>query len=204
MKTPLYVVCDKCGKENFLFFRLHDTEVSGNCPCGNRLSYCFSNDITIGFKILEKSRYEYRKNEDYNLSIVYAAMAFDCELSRLYLKWKNLDSKISDGDIEKKLTKWNITKKINEVSQSMVSSSFECFVSNHTDFLDTIKKGYPSLELNNLVKSIQEKLFWPRNRILHRGQTTYGDEDAKRCFNIAKLGLDILRQMDKEKIEESI
>ena len=68
---------------------------------------------------------------------------------------------------------------------------------NETDGLRRmIEQGFPSLKVNCLSKSFQEKLCWPRNRILHLGDSRYAQEDANRCFNIAALGLRILEIMD--------
>ena len=48
------------------------------------------------------------------------------------------------------------------------------------DFWTTVS----CLNVRNLPKGFQEKLFWPRNRILHLGDINYGSEEAIRCFII--------------------
>ena len=73
------------------------------------------------------------------------------------------------------------------------------FIQLETDLLNNIKNDFPSLDEKNLAESFQKKLFSPRNRILHLGDSTHTKDDAIRCFNIAELGLKILDRMHEHK-----
>jgi hypothetical protein len=201
MKTSLFVKCDRCGKGNHINYILNDTDVKSACECGNQLSYSLGPEFTIGQRILERSRYEFLMNKDYNLSIVFSAMAVDCELSNLYFKWSNnIGSNISDQELEKSLRKFgNIENKIQEVSKLMLSKGFKEFIQNNREILKNIENDYPSLNKNEVAESFQQQLFWPRNRVLHLGFSGYTKNDAKRCFNIATLGLQIFDKMDEYK-----
>lgn len=200
MKTSLFVKCGRCGKGNHINYILTDTDVKSACECGNQLSYSLGSEFTIGQRILGRSTYEYLMNRDYNLSIIFSAMAVDCELSNLYFKWKSIDSNISDQELEKTLRKFrNINNKIQEVSKLMFPKGFEKFIRSNWEILKNIKNDFPSLSKNKVAESFQQQLFWPRNRVLHLGFSGYTKDDAKRCFNIAMLGLQIFDKMDEYK-----
>ena len=203
MKVPIYVKCKKCGEDNYINCILSDTEIKSVCKCGEGFSFSLSSSITIGERILEKSKYEFKINKDYNLSIVFAAMAFECELSNLFLIWASMNKDISDQELEKLLRKFGgIEKKIQEVSSLMFSGGINNFVENNPKRMNQIKKGFSSLNTKKLSKSLKEKLFWPRNRVLHLGFSGYAEEDAKKCFNIAALALDILSEMHINKSKD--
>ena len=55
----------------------------------------FALDFTVGYKILAKSEYELSARRDFSMSIVFAAMSFECELSRLFGKWTSIESNLS-------------------------------------------------------------------------------------------------------------
>ena len=200
MKTPLFVKCECCGKDNYINYVLNDTDVKSTCKCGNRFSYSLGSEFTIGERILERSKYELLINEDYNLSIIFSAMAFECELSHLYFKWGSISNNISDQELEKSLRKFgNIKNKIQKASKLIYSAGFEKFIRNDSKLFNNIKNDFPSLDVDKLIESFQQQLFWPRNRVLHLGYSKYKEDDAKRCFNIAKLGLQIFDRMNKYK-----
>lgn len=200
MKMMQFMKCDYCGEENFINYLLSDTSINNTCKCGKRSSCGMGSEITIGTRILERSKYELRKNEDYNLSIVFSAMAFECELSNMYLKWRSVSKGISDQGLEESLRKFGTIKdKIQGLSKLMFSKRLEEFIQDDSDVCTAIENGFPSLCVTNLAKSFQEQLFWPRNRVLHLGYSGYINEDAKRCLNIAGLGLQIFDEMDKNK-----
>jgi len=201
MRSILYIQCKECKKDNFILYSIGDTSVKGTCSCGEKFSYSLSSSITIGDRILEKSRYEYVKNEDYSTSIVFSATAFECELSSLYFKWKNVKNNISDQELEKLLRNLGtISKKIQVVSKLMFPEGFNEFVKQEKELCQSAKNDFPSLDADNLVESFQKKLFRPRNRILHFGYSKYNKKIANSCFHIANFGMRILRRMDEYKI----
>ena len=196
MKTILYVECEKCGKENFIDYLLSETDIQSLCSCGHKLSYSLS--FSIGEKILEKSKYEFLKNKDYSLSIVFSAMAFESELSNLYFIWRNIANKISDQELEEELRNLgNIKDKIQKVSKLISSLNIEEFVKNDGGLLTNIQNDFPSLDVNNLSETFQKQLFWPRNRILHLGYSEYKEQEARKCFSISLVGLRIFHKMNK-------
>ena len=204
MKIPFEIPCNNCKQLQYIFIDIADTSFQGNCSCGADLDVSFGNNVTTGYKLLRRSQYELTEKKDYNLSIVFSAMAVECELSRLYFKWNYIgrDKDISDEELEEQLRRYKtINTKIEEIAKLMDSRGFTRFVKETDDLRETIVAGFPSLNIDSLSSSFQEKLFWPRNRILHLGDSKHGKEDAIRCFNMATIGLSILEVMDRKKRE---
>lgn len=203
MRIPLQYICRKCNREGWINLDQEQQSFHYTCECGHDGDVALSNDYTIGVKILYRSQYELHVNKDYSLSIVLSAMAFECELSRLFFKWTELDKskqgeEISNEELEKLMRSFrNITIKIDEVAKLMNSKGINDFVRNSREFTQVIGTGFPSLDINNLSKSFQEKLFWPRNRVFHLGHSGHNENDALRCFNISSLGIELFNQMDK-------
>ena len=55
-------------------------------------SHSSSTKFTIGLRVLVKAQTEFHVAEDYSGAIVFAAMAVDAELARLYRKWRRIDA----------------------------------------------------------------------------------------------------------------
>lgn len=204
MKIPFEIPCNNCKQSLYIYVNLDDTSFHGNCSCGADLDVSFGNSITTGYRLLRRSQYELTERKDYNLSLVFSAMAFECELSRLYFKWNyiNREEEISDEELEEQLRGFRtINTKIEEVTKLMDPRGFSQFVQETDDLRDTIVAGFPSMSIDSLSRSFQEKLFWPRNRIVHLADSSHDKDDAFRCFNIATIGLRILDIMDRKKRE---
>jgi hypothetical protein len=46
---------------------------------------------TLGWRVLEKAKSEYLAAGDYSTSIIFAAMAVETELARMFFKWRKVD-----------------------------------------------------------------------------------------------------------------
>jgi|GEM_PF-4564507 len=208
MKYPLKIKCLHCSLDQVIFLDLDEMKFTATCQCGYDLSAVLA-DFPIGEKLLERSRYEYLNNSDYSLCIVFAAAAFECQLSRLFFRWGKIDAIdpfkwLSDQELEESLRRFaNISLRIEETAKLIYPNGLNAFVSTQSDLIDMIKTGFTKLNLSDLATSFQKVLFWPRNRILHLGDTKFSPDEAKYCFNTARLGLLILRKLDEFKLSAS-
>ena len=94
----------------------------------------------------------------------------------------------------------SIDRRIDAVSHLLVSKTMDEYVRPIEEFHEPIERRFPSLHVGSLPKDFQEALFWPRNSVLHRGDTGHTEEDAARCFSIAQMGLPILTSMNRERV----
>lgn len=209
MNIPIELNCLSCGAPWVHRAHLSDTSFAFTCSqCGNT-SYGFRGlGATVGVLILLRSRYELEIEKDYDMAIVLAAAALDCELSLLYCKWKGIEAdragaSFTPEDCEGELKDWklrSIVSKITRVSEMLYQGGIEAFVANSTKWSETIKNGFPSLHVGSLAADFQKMAFGPRNRVLHQGSADHTEADASKCWSIAELGILILKEMDKAKL----
>lgn len=206
MKVRLRIPCCECGITEPVDIHLNDDSAAWVCSKGHHNQGIFALDFTVGYKLLAKSEYELSARRDFSMSIVFAAMSFECELSRLFGKWTNIESNLSNGieikdeEIEVRLRKMgSIDQRIEAICRLMSPLELNAFVSGTNELRDAIVNRFPSLTIGSLATDFQQTVFWPRNRILHFGYTEYSEPDAARCYSIASVGLQILSQLDKAK-----
>jgi hypothetical protein len=207
MIIPFSLKCPICDEtEPAVDIRLDDHSPCWACKNGHSNQAVFDLDFTVGYKILCKSWYEFSVRKDYSMCIVFAAMAFECEVSFLYTKWMQVESHLANGpwlkdeDVENELRRMpEIDRRIEAVCKKMSPLGLDEFVRQTTEFKDAITTRFPSLTIGTLAKDFQRTIFWPRNRILHYGYTGHEEPDAARCASIAELGIRILSQLDKAK-----
>jgi hypothetical protein len=208
MKIPFPVTCINCGKKTKYFVHLLDTSFDFNCECGEQSNFDIQSNITLSKKILWKSLHEMETNNDFSLSIIFSAMAFEYEIARKYRKWrkvKELKKKnlISHEKLEEELRKlFNLKNKIKKTSLLMDPKGIDNFVASSKDIVKTIKKDYTFLDYKKLSKGIEQYLFRQRNCIVHLGTTKYLKDDALQCLRVSNLGIHILNLMDKTKRKE--
>jgi hypothetical protein len=202
-KVPLQLKCHRC-KEPFTHkVHLGQTSFDWTRPeCGFTHPSFLGLDLTVGVLLLEKSRYELLQEKDFSMAVVFAAMAFESELSRLFLEWKEIEclgigAELDREECERQLRDFKtINRKMEWVSQFLVNSGMDDFVSSKTQLRDDISTGFTSVRVGTLAADFQQHLFWPRNKVLHWGDAKNSYEDAAKCYSIANLGLIILRAMD--------
>ena len=203
MKIPYRLKCPDCSAVQTPHAPLHESELKFTCDsCGSEFRMPLPLDMQAGFRLLEKSKQAVR-DQDWCLSIVLSAAALDCDLSFRYFKWRGIDelvsfSEITDEELEKELRRFHtIDVKIEEVCRFLDSErGLEGFVAADKELTAAVK-AFPGLSPGSIARDLQRNLFWSRNRILHLGDTErFGEEDALRCFNLARLGVLILHRMD--------
>lgn len=214
MKIPYPFTCPACGNRIIAEGDLREGTAETSCSaCGVTDKILLGLDYTPGPKLLVKSRYELTEHEDWSASIIFAAMAVDCELSFNHIKWRRIDDMtemidtsklrevIDDEVLERELRRFGGTReKIEGVCRVLDSRGIDGFVRDHPELKKAVEDGFPSLQLGDLADGIQRALFRPRNRIVHLADTEkITNADATRCFNIATLSLWIIDEMDKER-----
>ncbi len=205
MKIPFPVTCINCGKKTKYFVHSLDSSFDFNCECGEQSNFEIQSNITLSKKMLWRSLHEMETNNDFSLSIIFSAMAFEYEIARKYRKWRKIEelkkrNLISHEELEEELRKlFNLKNKIRKISLLMDQKGIDNFVTSSKNIVKTIKKDYPFLDYKKLSKGIEQYLFRPRNRIIHLGTTKYLKDDALQCFSVSNLGIHILNLMDKAK-----
>ncbi|MDR4498547.1 MAG: hypothetical protein MRK02_11610 [Candidatus Scalindua sp.] len=205
MKIPYPVKCNSCNTKTTYMVNAEDWDFNFQCKCGSFQLMFIQTNIFLSKKFLLRSQFELNENKDFSFSIILSAIAIEAELARLYRKWRKteaLKNKIllKNHELEEELRKQSsILNKIKITSSLMIEGGVDTFVKNNHNINGLIKEGYPSIKLNTFSKSIQELIFYTRNRILHMGRTNYTEEDALRIWNLSLLFIFVLQEIDKLK-----
>lgn len=156
-------------------------------------------------RLIHRSKQEL-EGGDYTLSIVMAVMAVESYLTRLFLKLKGMANYAITFELptESQEMEWEKEYPRNGgfqvpadfVSQKLAGTTFNKFVEGNTD-TDTIFSALPSSPRIGPAQYVQDKLFKPRNRIVHWGYVNSGKADAEHCLEIAVVVVRLLERMDK-------
>lgn len=206
MRIPLSLKCPNCDEPRHQVVHLSDQSADFTCAKCGRTSYGIPGlGVTVGFLILARSWHEFEVEKDYDMTIVLAATALDCELSLLYQKWKEVDA-VGNGTtldteaFERELRGMgSVADKITKISEFLYVGGIETFVASSQQWTNKIQKDFPSLRLGSLATDFQRTVFWPRNAVLHQGKADHTKGEAARCYSIAWLGIQVLKEMDKSK-----
>lgn len=200
MRLTLSLHCPKCGKLNPVPAIVGKPVPDVTCAdCQSRYIGTGEVDVTDG--VFSRSEEELDKG-DFTLSVIFAAMAVECEIARLYFKWRMIDYCLALDNLEEEFRKLTaIVDRLDATARLLTSLSFNEFVqrsSTNKEMTDWLNRIGASEILNGLAtKTIQEKLFWPRNRILHFGETNFDFKKAISCLIISRATLAILGSMDE-------
>lgn len=202
MKFILRLKCQNCPALSDHPINLSQNDHRYKCAKCDKLNVHSLFEISVGERLLYfRSAYEYEEKKDYSLSVVFSAMAFECELFALFKRWKLLENfrkrkQITDMEIRKFFqNEGSILRRMDRTLEQIGFKKFdECI--KVFQWLPKKLNDFPSLRPTDLSKSIHENLFKPRNEVLHYGQEQTS-ECAKKAFNIAGFGLNILSELDK-------
>lgn len=213
MKIPIRLKICECGGETLVWFLLDDTDIRYKCAhCGKEQGLSIHN-LRKAIKIILRAQYELFENKDHSLSIVLSAMAFECDLNRLYKKWKRLESIrerkifLSYEHFDDALRRMNrIFDKFKSTTELMTDHGVAGFVNNSPDLQKLISDKFVCVPLEkvkmDLKKAFEKNLFFPRNNIIHSAKQ-YDEKAAKCAREFALLGMTILEKMDDAKIAKS-
>jgi hypothetical protein len=179
--------CSKCKQSGYL------TDPLSASVTAERLLYRSKAELAIG---------------DFSLSVVIAVMAVESYLTRLFLKFKGMDSysttfKLPSAEEE---AVWEdeyprsggFPKPIAFVSKKLLGVPFDMFVEDNA-IAKAIFSGLPCSSEVSPTEYFQKEIFRRRNRIVHWGYVNSTKADAELCLNTAVALVSILREMDRAK-----
>jgi hypothetical protein len=207
MKTSASIICG-CGQTvvvEAVGTRVAQEDLCPNChavlwfvePLGN-----FAGQLIIS------RAWNELKNGDWTLTIVLGAMAVECEMARLYLKWNEIDllntRPANDADREEWEERWRkfsaVGTKLDKVSELLTGQPFDSFLSQNSGLLRAARARYRAITASpSPRKYFEDEFFKRRNRIMHRGEIDFPQADAELCFTIAATLLGILTEMDEQR-----
>jgi hypothetical protein len=179
---------------------------SARCPiCGAAIWLVEPLGNVVGMAILGRAEAE-MKNGDWTLAIVLAAMAVECELVYLFMKWNRIHLMLvrnpTDADDEGWEKQWRddvrtIAARLDKVSGFLTELPFDSFLSQNSALLKNMYQRYPaSKNAASLKDFFVKEFFHKRNRIVHFGKIDFQQPDAEMCFTLGSTLWQILTAMD--------
>lgn len=192
----------KCGCGYELTFETTGTDKfpDTSCPKCHSPIWIIDNGV-VSTRVFNKA-FEQLKAGDYTLAIILSAMAVECDLARLYVKWKEIDlipagvmtpSQTEKDSWEETLRSWmGIAVRLDKVCEFLTKEVLDSFISNRPDLKQAIHITHPaSVPCGSFNQFFQEHLFWKRNQVVHFGRINFERPDAEECLQLAATLLKI-------------
>jgi hypothetical protein len=220
MKVTIPVVCSSCKTEFPHVGYAGRKFPVAVCPtCGESIHIIEHLSISVDADLLLHRSKSEMEGGDFTLSIILNAIAVECGLTQVFLKWKAIASERSvhtATDVERDAwekvflnsTNWGKFKSsANFVSKFLTGMDFDDFVQDfHNKTKDHvglwIKAGFPSDLSMAKVDRFQKEIFNTRNRVMHWGKVDYEHSDAARSLDAAIVMINILKRMDRQRCEK--
>jgi hypothetical protein len=149
------------------------------------------------------------EGQDWTLAIVLSAMAVECDLAYLFMKWNRIEvmSKRmpTDADDEAWERQWRdeartAASRLDKVSEMLTQEQFDLFLSKNSHLLQAMSQKHPALKDAASPKDFVIKgLFHRRNRIVHSGKVDFQQADAETCVALAATLSEIFKAMDNHR-----
>ncbi len=205
MKFSFPVTC-ACGETFLVHVAGTQFPKSAQCPvCDTAIWLVEPLGNVVGMAILGRAATE-MKNGDWTLAIVLAAMAVECELVYLFMKWNRIDLMLvrnpTDADDEGWEKQWRddvrtIAARFDKVSGLLTGQPVDSFLSQNSELLKNMYLRYPaSKSAASLKDFFVKEFFYKRNRIVHFGKIDFQQPDAEICFTLGSTLWQILAAMD--------
>jgi len=218
MKFTVPVSCSTCGCDFKTLGYVDLTFPPATClKCGETIHLIDPLTISIvAERLLYRSKAEF-EGGDFTMPIICSAMAIETALTRLFLKWREIDhgfpaTPTSQADrvawekeYRKGIGRGGFANSANFVSKRLTGELFDDFVDDFAKRSKTvtlIKAGFPAVPKSYLTAAhIHKELFDKRNRIMHWGEVNYKKPDAQKALDAGLTAMAVLRVMDKERAD---
>jgi hypothetical protein len=218
MKFTVPVACSACGCDFKTLGYGALTFPPATCPrCGQTIHIIDPLTISIiAERLLYRSQAEL-ENSDFTMPIICSAMAIETALTRLFLKWKEIehgfpatptaevDREAWEKEYRVGVGRGGFANSANFVSKYLTGKSLNDFVD---DFVARSKPATLITAGLTVPKShlktdyIHKELFNRRNRIMHWGKVDYDKAEAQKAFGAALAAIAVLKVIDKRKADE--
>jgi len=151
MKYSLPVMC-RCGEMFSVNCSGTQFPQSVECPnCDATIWLVQPLGNMVGMAILRRAATELH-NEDWTLAIVLGAMAVECDLAYLFMKWNRIEimsarmpNDVDEGSWEKEWRDMRtVAARLDKVSGVLVGQPFDAFLIENGDLLEGLYKRYPA------------------------------------------------------------
>jgi hypothetical protein len=202
VKSSFPIRC-KCGHEIVLETTGTKPFKDTSCPKCHAAIWIVDNGF-VSTRIFNKSL-EQLNSGDFTLAIIFSAMAIECELARVFVKWKQVDlmatrmpASADEASWDAELRAWvQIAVRLDAVCKFLTGDTFDVLLAKQSKLSAAVRKKHPdSVNYASAKKFFEEHLFWKRNAIVHLGKIDFAQSDAEGCLHTAETLLQIISEMD--------
>ncbi len=152
--------------------------------------------------LMERAKQELAHN-DFTISTLLSAIAFESEMAYLFFKWKGIDSgKLPAEQTEEDKKQWedkwadirSIGNRLDELSRLLTGKPFDEFAHLKEGLLEPALASHSPA--NSIKDFFKEQLFDKRTDIAHYGKIDFQEEDGTRSLSLATALLKLLHAMD--------
>jgi hypothetical protein len=198
MRFRASVLCP-CGWTSTAVANAEGPFESKSCPnCGRKPVFMDSLSISVvADRLLMRGAQEIHSG-DFTVPIMFAAMAVETTLTRVFTKWRSIESgSMPPKDYEEKawvkeyregIGRGGFKNSANFVSKFLVGKTYNQFVIKQGGGLPT-------------AGQVHAALFEKRNQVMHWGKVDYAEGDAAAGLVAAHKSIEALKAMDREKYQ---
>jgi hypothetical protein len=208
MKFSFPVTCG-CGETFSVNVSGTQFPKTAHCPnCSSSIWLVEPLGNVVGMAILGRAATEVQRG-DSTLAIVLGAMAVECDMAYLFMKWKGIDlmgTKMpGDDDRNEWERQWRedvrtVASRFDKVSGLLAGQTFDSFLAQNSGLLKPLHKNYPASKSEPSPKKFFiRELFHKRNRIVHFGEIDFPQADAEMCLTLATTLSQVLSAMDAQR-----
>jgi hypothetical protein len=205
MKFSFPVTCG-CGETFSVHVSGTQLPEDAQCPkCHHQIWLVEPLGNVVGMAILGRAATELQ-NGDWTLTIVLGAMAVECDMAYLFMKWKRIDVMSTrtptDADEETWEKQWRdkvrtVAARLDKVSALLTGHTLDSFLSQNGALLRHVHTQYPASKSEPSPKKFFiTELFHRRNRIVHFGEINFQQPEAEMGLALATSLSQILSAMD--------
>ena len=86
--------------------------------------------------------------------------------------------------------------KAERIVQLTYPQGLAAYFSNNPALVNEITSGFPKVNHNDFVKSIEKELLWKRNDVVHVGKLAYSRDEGLRAINHGKIFIKVFEGME--------
>jgi hypothetical protein len=208
MLNTIDPVCAVCGTQLSISYKGTEPVPSAQCEeCGTILHH-IDGDFPVVDRLLTRSRRELKAG-DWTIPIILDAIACESLIASLNKKWtlihKGVPSEITQADEQA----WDqdfrgirtVAERLNASSRLMVSSAFDEYIHRKRKANAAFRSNFSLYEKVSPITCFQERIFEPRNKIVHWGFINSTEKIASECHTHAQNLIRLLLIMDRGRYE---
>ena len=185
-----------------------------HCPACNAAIW-LADDGLVRTGVLNKGWTEL-KSGNFTLAIILSATGIECELGRVFMKWKNIEEMLlrprparrDQNSWTRAIRSCATMRKLDRVCHFLTCENFDSFIAHNSELAQSVTERHPeSITFGSRRAFFDQHLFWNADRIVNTGKTDFGSTETEECFKSALTLFQIISEMDfskRTRIQESL